>query len=352
MNKFLVLTTINKPTKAVEVFAKHKDWNIVVVGDKKTPKSWKFKGVHYLSVEDQKKLFPKLSKLIPWNSYSRKNIGYLYSIKNGAEIIADGDDDNIPLKNWGKIPNKKNGWVINGDNFFNVYSLFTQKKVWPRGFPLDEINKKGDFEFSAGNVDVGVWQFMVDKDPDVDAIYRLIDGEEIYFKKRASVLVKQALVRDYPVKFKEGNISTSAELVVLGKGVLCPTNSQNSLFLKKAFSTLYLPSFVNFRATDIFRGYISQPLLWNMNMYTGFAGPSAIQERNPHNYLDDFESEIPVYKFAGRISKIVKGAISENLSLEDNLLRGYQALIKEGLLQKKETVNLEIWLNVISKYIY
>ena len=123
MNKFLVLTTINSPSKAIKEYTGKKDWNIVVVGDKKTPKSWKYKGVHYLSIVDQNKLFPKLSKLIPLNSYSRKNIGYLYAIKNGAEIIADGDDDNIPTENWGKIPDQKDRWTVSGNDFINIYNF-------------------------------------------------------------------------------------------------------------------------------------------------------------------------------------------------------------------------------------
>ncbi|ETN70754.1 hypothetical protein NECAME_14556 [Necator americanus] len=34
---------------------------------------------------------------LPYNSYARKNIGYLYAISNGAEWIYDTDDDNKPF---------------------------------------------------------------------------------------------------------------------------------------------------------------------------------------------------------------------------------------------------------------
>ena len=38
---------------------------------------------------------------MPWKSFGRKNIGYLYAIANGASAIWDFDDDNI-MKFWMK----------------------------------------------------------------------------------------------------------------------------------------------------------------------------------------------------------------------------------------------------------
>ena len=40
-------------------------------------------------------------KNLPWQSFGRKNVGYLYAIANGAEVIYDFDDDNV-LKFWMK----------------------------------------------------------------------------------------------------------------------------------------------------------------------------------------------------------------------------------------------------------
>ena len=36
---------------------------------------------------------------LPWNSFGRKNVGYLFAIARGAQIIFDFDDDNF-LKFW------------------------------------------------------------------------------------------------------------------------------------------------------------------------------------------------------------------------------------------------------------
>ena len=51
--KFIVITTINKPTEAIRKFAQWKNWNVVVIGDRKSPIDWKCEGVSYFNIEDQ-----------------------------------------------------------------------------------------------------------------------------------------------------------------------------------------------------------------------------------------------------------------------------------------------------------
>jgi hypothetical protein len=50
----------------------------------------------YLSPDDQNNLMSSLPfiNVIPWNSFARKNIGYLYAIAHGAKYVWDFDDDN------------------------------------------------------------------------------------------------------------------------------------------------------------------------------------------------------------------------------------------------------------------
>ena len=55
--------------------------------------------IFYLSVESQEKSEVNFAKRLPWNSFGRKNLGYLYAIASGAEVIFDFDDDNL-LKFW------------------------------------------------------------------------------------------------------------------------------------------------------------------------------------------------------------------------------------------------------------
>ena len=57
--------------------------------------------VIFLSDKEQTKMKNDFVQSLPWHSFGRKNVGYLYAIANGAQSIWDFDDDNI-LKFWMK----------------------------------------------------------------------------------------------------------------------------------------------------------------------------------------------------------------------------------------------------------
>lgn len=96
MHKTIVITSIFAPAPSVKKWTLLKDWNVIVAGDKKTPSNWSCDKVIYLSVEDQAALDFRIARLLPWNHYSRKLLGYLVAIQKGAELIVDSDDDNMP----------------------------------------------------------------------------------------------------------------------------------------------------------------------------------------------------------------------------------------------------------------
>ena len=144
----LVLTTINKVSKNIINISngcKKKNWEFHVVGDKKTPKSFKLSYGIFYSLSDQYKLGLNYARKAQVNSYARKNIAYLMSIKNGVNTIIETDDDNYPLKNFFQdriliqkfFQVKNKGWI-------NVYDIFKRGNslIWPRGLPLTEITKK------------------------------------------------------------------------------------------------------------------------------------------------------------------------------------------------------------------
>ena len=56
-NKFIVTTTIYNPSKALLKYSRLKNWQLIVVGDTKTPhnKYKKIKNLIYLTPEDQEK---------------------------------------------------------------------------------------------------------------------------------------------------------------------------------------------------------------------------------------------------------------------------------------------------------
>lgn len=171
MTTAIVITTINKPTQAVINFSKIKDHTLYVAGDNKTPQDWYLKNASFLSIKDQKEKYPKLSKKIAENHYSRKNLAYIEAIKAGHTSIYETDDDNLP---YDIFPNflKKEKEIdeITAPTCFNIYQLFTKQRVWPRGIPLNLINnpiKKATKKI----INPLIQQSLADLDPDVDAIY-------------------------------------------------------------------------------------------------------------------------------------------------------------------------------------
>jgi hypothetical protein len=324
--KFIVITSIFPPTEAVHAFAANNEYQLVVAGDKKTPSDWNCKNVKYLSVSDQQLIGSHLTELLPFNHYCRKMMGYLYAFKSGCSLIIDTDDDNIPKANWHFPPLEGEfSFVPGGKGFINVYQLYTDQKIWPRGLPLQLISKQFnlDQELTTSKAKVGIWQGLADEDPDVDAIYRLTSDTPCYFRERPPV--------------------------VLGKGTISPFNSQNTLIREELFPLLYLPTYVTFRFTDILRGLVAQPLMWLYDYLLGFTDATVVQKRNPHDYVKDFISEIPMYQYGEQVVDITIGAISVSRSLEDNLFNTYLALEKKNIVESKELEVLSAWLKDISK---
>jgi hypothetical protein len=246
--------------------------------------------------------------------------GYLYAIQQGADIIADTDDDNIPLENWGKIEFQGEYQTIpNNSGYVNVYSYFSSKKIWPRGFPLKLINSAPPRDITKSHQQIGIWQYLADREPDVDAIYRLVIGKELVFDKRPEI--------------------------VLGEGTISPFNSQNTFFRKEFFSLLYLPSFVTFRFTDILRGLVAQPILWTQNYRLAFGGATVYQDRNEHDFLKDFESEIPVYLYGERVPALVLEAINKVEDIKEALRQSYKSLLNHKIVDKQEIDLLEAWIS-------
>jgi hypothetical protein len=319
----IVITSIFAPTKAVTKFASFSDYELVVAGDKKSPTNWSEPNVTYLSVADQEAAGFRMSEKLPFNHYGRKMVGYLHAIRAGACLIIDTDDDNIPYDDWA-FPNMNGTYATSpsGRGFVNIYKNFTSHHIWPRGYPLDLIlnadhNLKEE-DLTNEPATIGIWQGLADSDPDVDAIYRLVDNTEVFFNKRAPI--------------------------VLAEGTLCPFNSQNTAVRQELFPLLYLPAYVTFRFTDILRGLVAQPIMWAHGYRLGFTEATVLQERNPHDYVKDFESEIPCYLHPNRVIAAVTRAIDKSNTVSENLRLAYAELATEGIVTAQEIELLDLWL--------
>jgi len=269
MKKFIISTTINPPTEAIEKFDNLKDWNLIVSGDLKTPKNYKLKNGVYIGPKDQEKISKKLSNLIGWNCIQRRNFAMIMAYKQGADIIATIDDDNIPFANWGKnllIEKKvKAKKYITKEEAFDPISVTNYKHLWHRGFPLQILktkNKTKDIKKinSYFDVQADFWN----GDPDIDAICRMEHAPECKFQTSV-----------FP--FTSNKMS--------------PFNSQNTYLKRKVMEHYFLFPHIG-RMDDIWASYYVEAkgfkVLYNK--------PSVYQQRNVHDLTKDMKKEYIGYE--------------------------------------------------------
>lgn len=329
MNKHtaIIITSISAPNAVMQSFAegsKQHGADFIVIGDSKSPKDFQLDGCRFYSIEEQRDLPFTFAKACPERHYSRKNIGYLVAAKNGAELIVESDDDNYPRENfWNDRSRTQQAYDITGEGWLNVYAHYSKGYIWPRGYPLEQLQKAVMplESFNVKELDCPIQQGLADVNPDIDAVFRLT----------------QPLPHSFDYTHKIG----------LGNGTWCPYNSQNTTHYKEAFALLYLPSHCSFRMTDIWRSFVAQRIAWENNWHILFDEATVWQERNEHNLLRDFEEEIPGYLNNAKIATTL-----QNLSLKkgtthlgDNLITCYRALIDLNVVGAQEMPLLEAWIN-------
>jgi hypothetical protein len=263
----IVITSINdhksEGVSRLKHYLEKFDHRAVVVADLKTPTWEKHPNIEFLSVDTQKSLWPEFSQILPFNHYCRKNLGYLYAASLGATRILDTDDDNCPSSNpWNQSFN--NYRTVNETVWLNVYKYFGEVDLWPRGLPLNYVHAKHEVSQAPHPKEITCFQSIVDGDPDIDAIGRLLFPKQVTF--------------------------ANLDPIVLANSI-CPTNSQATIWLSWVLPLLYLPSTATFRMTDIWRGLIAQPAIRILGGETVFGKLGFSQERNVHDLLNDFQSE-------------------------------------------------------------
>lgn len=326
-NTSLVITSISKPNEALTVYAKEaksRGISFILIGDVASPADFYLEGCDFWDLKRQRELPYKLAKIIPERHYARKNIGYLIAKQAGASVIIETDDDNLPRESfWNKRRVLQHAHIIENSGWINIYKYFTNNHIWPRGYPLELLQKPMTSlsMYSIGEAYCPIQQGLADENPDVDAVYRMTFPLPQNFEKDVTLL--------------------------LGNNSWTPFNSQNTTWFKDAFQLLYLPSFCSFRMTDIWRSFIAHRICWTNNWKVMFHGPTVWQDRNQHNLLKDFSDEMPGYLNNARICDVL-----EKLELKlgianipENMISCYRSLISLKLIDEKELPLLESWLN-------
>jgi hypothetical protein len=281
-------------------------------------------GAEFVDVNAQLRTGLRFAEKCPLNHYARKNIGYLLSIQNAASLIVETDDDNLPMR---EFFNERHRYLqvpsVSGHGWLNVYRYFHDGLIWPRGLPLDSLNDGAPpFEqLTTDAADCPIQQGLADSNPDVDAVYRL--------------------TRTLPITFRRDR------RIALGRGSLCPFNSQNTAWWPDAYPLLYLPAHCSFRTTDIWRSLITQRIAWEFDWHVLFHEATVRQQRNEHNLMQDFADEIPGYLNNRRIAdELSKLRLKRSLdAIPDNLLACYERLVALEVIDRVELSLLQTWLD-------
>lgn len=136
------------------------------------------------------------------------------------------------------------------------------------------------------------------------------------------------------------------------RGVMCPFNSQNTLFYYDAFWALLLPITPSFRVCDIWRSYWMQRLLWDVDAQICFLAPTATQYRNEHNLLTDFADEIDVYLKAEQLIDTLRTWKSAKTSFVDRMNELMNELITKNYFKSAEMVLVTAWIEDLAHINY
>jgi hypothetical protein len=268
MKKVIVTTTINPPTKAIHKFEAMKDWDLVVIGDLKTPRDYRLGRGVYLDPSAQEKYDKDLSDAIGWNCIQRRNFGLLVAQDMKADVVAVVDDDNIPLAGWGE--NLMVGKEVEVNYYetdlpaFDPIGATNHAQLWHRGYPLQLLPKRDYSRKTKKRVHIDVQADFWNGDPDIDAVCRMEHAPECDFDPKV-----------FPIASNR----------------LSPFNSQNTFITGSMLKDYFLYPHVG-RMDDIWAAYYVQAKGYRV----AYGKASVYQDRNIHDPVRDMKQEYLGYE--------------------------------------------------------
>jgi hypothetical protein len=326
----LVITSIAEPTPGLQALAEasvHHGFDFILIGDEASPKQFQLGGCDFYGLDRQQSLQLDFAQVCPVRHYARKNIGYLLAMQRGAPVIIETDDDTVASEPFWRARERSHAVrTIAEHGWINVYRYFSDAHIWPRGFPLDEarVPVPAYESLPMNQTTCPIQHDLIDNDPDVDAIYRML--------------------HELPHRFDPG------PSIALGAGTWCPFNSQNTAWLPDAFPLMYLPATCTFRMTDIWRSFVAQRLAWANGWSVLVHEATVSQDRNTHDLMHDFEDEVAGYlenrAICTALDRLDLPPGTEHLA--SNMRLAYTRLVDGGWLRAEELLLLDAWLTDVA----
>ncbi|KAK9128726.1 hypothetical protein Syun_017523 [Stephania yunnanensis] len=336
--RWIVVSVSNYPTESLRNLVKIKGWQVLAIGNSRTPSDWSLKGVIFLSLEQQANLGFRVVDHLPYDSYVRKSVGYLFAIQHGAKKIFDVDDRGEVIDNdLGKhfdlelVGEEARQQVIlqySHENpnrtVVNPYVHFGQRSVWPRGLPLENVGEIGHEEYFT-EVYGGkqfIQQGISNGLPDVDSVF--------YFTRKTGL-------EAYDIRFDE-----RAPKLALPQGVMVPLNSFNTIIHSSAFWALMLPVSVSTMASDVIRGYWAQRLLWEIGGFVVVYPPTVHRYDRIEAY--PFSEEKDLHVNVGRLTKFLVQWRSGKHRMFEKILDLSYAMAEQGFWTDLDVKLCAAWL--------
>ncbi|XP_038897836.1 probable glycosyltransferase STELLO2 [Benincasa hispida] len=337
-DRWIVVSVSSYPSDSLRKLVKTRGWQVLAVGNSRTPSDWSLKGVIFLSLEQQSSLGFRVVDFLPYDSYARKTVGYLFAIQHGAKMIFDADDRgevidgdlgkhfDLKLSNVDTLQERILQFDFENPNktVVNPYIHFGQRSVWPRGLPLENV---GDVVYEEHYSQVfGGMQFIqqgiCNGLPDVDSVF--------YFTRKTG---SQA----FNIRFDE-----HAPKVALPQGVMVPLNSFNTLFHYSALWALMLPVSVSTMACDILRGYWAQRLLWEIGGLVVVYPPTMYRYDDIEGY--PFSEEKDLHVNVGRLVKFLSSWRSNKATFFEKVMELSNTMGEEGFWKENDVKLSGAWL--------
>ncbi|CAL5330731.1 unnamed protein product [Camellia sinensis] len=337
-DQWVVISVSHYPSDSLVNLVKMKGWQVLAVGNSRTPKDWSLKGAIFLSIEQQADLGFRVVDYLPYNSYVRKSVGYLFAIQHGAKRIFDAEDrgeviggdlgKHFDLDLEGVVAKHQRVLQYSHLNLnrtvVNPYIHFGQRSVWPRGLPLENVGEVGHEEFYT-EVNGGmqyIQQGISNGLPDVDSVF--------YSTRKSGA-------EPFDIRFDE-----HAPKVALPRGIMVPMNSFNSMFHYNAFWALMLPVSVSTMASDVLRGYWAQRLLWEIGGFVMVCPPTIHRHDKTETY--PFSEEKDLHVNVGRLVNFLVSWKSDKHMLSERILELSYSMAKEGFWTEKDVKFTAAWL--------
>ncbi len=137
---------------------------------------------------------------------------------------------------------------------------------------------------------------------------------------------------------------------------MSPFNAQATLWpAQKALWGLLLPVTVHGRVSDIWRSYFVSRLFQELGFHVTFSKALVFQDRNPHNFLADFNSELPLYERSGALIEfLAKIQFPMDGPFQQQILQLWNEMYQYGILEESDVQIMNMWIQTLeqSEYIF